>query len=315
MVAIQEVKMIFFSFFQGKKTKKIRETKSIFIKTSKMKQEDKFSDDPLENIKIENDFLKLKLKAQYGDAFLMGGNEKLPPEIENRFLKNIIAIEEAHQHVEYTTVYETMGKPGYKLIQDLKPGEIADALHVITTAMERKGILLNFCDGPYPDEVIYQFITEELFGHEIEKEPLPGMTCNFIYEEFHPNDKAEIEKNTHRFLRHWFTQSFDEYSSELDYHFITADARQLSQEAFFDKMKHFFDAFTAFKDDGYTIDHIKFELHDDGRGLGHAEGMLKYDAVLENGETVHFEGPYILYMRREDKCWSIFYFVMPGFAW
>ncbi len=34
-----------------------------------MEQEEKFSDDPLENMKIENEFLKLKLKAQYGDAF------------------------------------------------------------------------------------------------------------------------------------------------------------------------------------------------------------------------------------------------------
>ena len=36
-----------------------------------MEKDELFSDDPEENLRIENDFLKLKLKAQYGDAFFM----------------------------------------------------------------------------------------------------------------------------------------------------------------------------------------------------------------------------------------------------
>ncbi len=280
-----------------------------------MEQDEKFSDDPLENLKIENDFLKLKLKAQYGDAFFMQSNADLPPEIENQFLKNMMAFEENHQNAEYTTVYEKLGKPDYKPVTDLNPQEITLALKALTGSMKEHGINLDICDGPYPDEVIYQFITEELFGHEIEKEPVFGSSWNFIYEEFHPNDKVEIEKNTHEFLQHWFTRSFDEFSTELDYHFITADGRQLEKEVVLQKVQIFFDAFTDFKNDGYNIDAIKFELHEEERGLGHAEGMLKYDAVMENGEIIHYEGPYKLYMQRENKWWSIFYFVMPGFTW
>jgi hypothetical protein len=280
-----------------------------------MEQEEKFSDDPLENMKIENEFLKLKLKAQYGDAFFMQSEEALPPEVENQFLKNMIAFEEKHQNAEYTTVYETIGKPAYKPVDELKPEEIAGALQQVTDAMEQHGINLDICDGPYPDDVIYKFITEELFGHEIEKESAFGNGWNFIYEEFHPNDKAEIEKNTHSFLQHWFTRDFNEYSSELAYHFITAEGNQLDRITMLDKIKIFFDAFEEFKDDGYNIDEIKFELHGADSGIGHAEGMLKYDAVMENGEIIHYEGPYKLYMQREDKWWTIFYFVMPGFQW
>lgn len=81
---------------------------------------------------------------------------------------------------------------------------------------------LGFCDGPYPDEEIYVFITEELFAHKIDMVPVFGMNWNFIYEEFHPNNKAEIEKNTPRFFKHWSTREFDEFSNELDDHFITA---------------------------------------------------------------------------------------------
>ena len=53
-----------------------------------MEKDELFSDDPQENMRIENDFLKLKLKAQYGDAFFMESNADLPPEIENEFKKH-----------------------------------------------------------------------------------------------------------------------------------------------------------------------------------------------------------------------------------
>ena len=51
-----------------------------------MKGEEKFSDDANENFRIENEILKIKLKAQYGDAFHMETNADTPPEIENKFL-------------------------------------------------------------------------------------------------------------------------------------------------------------------------------------------------------------------------------------
>lgn len=280
-----------------------------------MEKDELFSDDPQENLRIENDFLKLKLKAQYGDAFFMQSNEDLAPEIENQFLKNMMAYEDTHANAEVTTVYESIGKPAYKSAGELNTAELPVELKRITAVMEEHGIALNICDGPYADEIIYTFITEELFAQEIEKVSVFGNGWNFIYEEFYPNDKVEIEKNTHDFLLHWFSRDFNEFSSELAYHFITADGRQLDRLAFIEKIKPFFDAFDAFKDDAYTIDEIKFELQDADHGLGHAEGMLKYDAVMENGEIIHYEGPYKLYMQREDKWWSIFYFVMPGFGW
>lgn len=53
----------------------------------------------------------------------------------------------------------------------------------------------------------------------------------------------------------------------------------------------------------------------DVNALGFSEGVYKYDAIMENGEMLHFVDPYKLYMRRENNYWSIFYFVMPGFKW
>jgi hypothetical protein len=44
-----------------------------------MPLEEKFSDDENENLRIENELLRIKLKAEYGDAFQMESNENLPP--------------------------------------------------------------------------------------------------------------------------------------------------------------------------------------------------------------------------------------------
>ena len=174
-------------------------------------EEEKFSEDPTENMKIENEFLKIKMKAQYGDGFFMSeGDESLSPEIENQFLKQIMSFERNFKNAEFISLYEKIGKPEYKKIEELQQIEIAGELIRLTTIMEKLGIILDINDGPYEDVVIYRFITEELFEQEVEKENfIAGGNWHFIYEEFYPNNKVEIEKNTHAFFQHWFTKSFD----------------------------------------------------------------------------------------------------------
>ena len=280
-----------------------------------MSQEEKFSDDEIENLRLENELLRIKLQAQYGDAFQMESNTNLPPEIENQFLTNIAAFEEASENPKTTTVYEKLGKPAYKSADDMSAAEISNQLSRITAIMEENNICLDICDGPYEDEVMYRFITEELFAHEIDLVPIFGMHWNFIYEEFHPNNKKEIEKNTHQFFKHWNARNFDEFSDELDYNIITADGRQMKREELYRTMNNFFESFHRFENDGYNIKMIDVAEQENGTAMGFSEGLYKYDAILENGELLHFEDAYKLYMRREDNYWSIFYFVMPGFKW
>ena len=281
-----------------------------------MQEDEKFSDDPVENIKLENEFLKIKLKAQYGDAFHMESNADIPPEIENQFLKNMMAFEDAHAKAEFTTVYESIGKPDYRPAEELTDIEVTAALERITDILEEHNMALDICDGPYPDRLIYTFITEELFAEETEMGGIAGMGYHFIYEEFHPNHKAEITKCTHQFLQHWFTQQFDEYATDLSSEIITFDGKEMSKATAIVKMQLFFNAFQQFKDDAYNIDKVIFEIKDEiNTGMGYAEGILKYDALLEKGESIHYEGPYKLYLQMEHNYWNIFYFVMPGFEW
>jgi hypothetical protein len=282
-----------------------------------MEHQEKFSDNPEENMRIENELLRIKLKAQFGEAFQMGmGEEEIPPEIENQFLKNVLAFEEAHVHTEYTTVYKRIGMPAYKPVAALTKGEMKTAAAALLSLLQENNINLDFCDGPYDEETVYRFITEEFFDHEVEKEAAKGMSSCFIYEEFHPNHKDDIEKRTHEFLQHFFTASFNEHSIELGDEIITADGQQLTKEQLLKKMQLYFDAYESLANDAWTTPHIQFELkEEEGRGMGFAEGGCKYDAVLDNKETLHFEGPYKIYMGMQYGIWQVFYFVLPGFKW
>jgi hypothetical protein len=268
-----------------------------------------------DKLSIENEIMKIKLQMQFGDDFVMKSNGSLPPEIENQFLKQIMAYEDNHKNVEEESVFERIGKPDFKKVTELKSDELSKELIRLNELMESKGIMLNICDGPYDDAVIYQFITEELFLENVEKEFVENSMYNFIYEEFHVNDKAEITKNTVQFMEHWFAREFDEHSYELANPMITAEGKVMPLPDLFKKMSLFFEAFDDFKNHKFMIGEVSFDLHGEDGGMGHAEGLVKYDAVLDNGEIVHFEGGYKLYMQRQGNWWDIFYFVMPGFNW
>ena len=84
----------------------------------KNQSEENLSDDPQENLRIENEILKLKMQAESGAVF-GGGIADLPPEIEAQFLQNIQKFEDAWKNVNYIKVYDYIGKPDYKKEDDL----------------------------------------------------------------------------------------------------------------------------------------------------------------------------------------------------
>jgi hypothetical protein len=293
----------------------MKKRKSNFIEIFFMEQEEKFSNNPEENLRIENELMRIKLKAQYGDAFQMGTSDGLTPEMENQFLKNILEFEASHEKGNSTTVYNRIGKPVYKLAEELTDEEMKMASEKLLALMKKHNIDLGFCHGPYSGETMYRFITEEFFSKEVPKSG-GRMISGFIYEEYYPNHKADIERCGHDFLRQFFTRSLSDQSFELSKEIITAEGQQMDREALLKKLQLYFDAFENFTNDGWTVAGTGFELQPENEsGMGFTEGMCKYDALLDNKETLHFEGPYKLYMNFQYGMWQVFYFVLPGFKW
>jgi len=191
--------------------------------------------------------------------------------------------------------------------------EIELALEQITCLMYEKNMEIYFGDG-YDSRLKYHFITEELFEHETDFTPMPGMTTHFDYEEFHPNHQKDIERATLKFLMGWFSRDIDECGWQLADYFALPDRKILSKGEVVTQLTNIFEAYTAFTDDKYLIKDIGFQLQEDG-GLGHAEGVLKYRATLESGEHISMEGPFKLYFTLERGYWSIFHIIFPGFRY
>lgn len=269
------------------------------------------SDDPEENLRLENELLHIKLQAELGAEQLNFGD--IPPEIENAFLKNVLAFEQAYANATRTKVYELLGNPAFTPASALTDTAIEAALETVINLLNQKNIEVDFI-AEYSNRTKYAFITEELFEHEVDDFMMQGMVMHFTYEEFHPNHKMDIEDHSKAFIEHWFEQAFDEHSNELASTFMLPDGRTFKKEAVLEKFGHFFEAYTAFTDCDFTITETSFELQDE-HGMGYAEGNVNYTATLESHETITLEGPFKLYFTKEYDYWCIFYFVFPGWAW
>jgi len=270
-----------------------------------------------EKLRQENELLRMKIQAQFGG--MSGTSGELPPEIENEFLKNVLAFEEQHASTEYTPVKVSslLNKAEFKRVEDLGDEDFEKEWTRLQNLMEEKRIGVDFI-RERDDRFKYKFITEELFDHETDGSMIiPAMNWNFIYEEFHPDHEREITDRTMEFLGGWFGLDTEKMKYGVISHFIQPDATILSQEEILAKIHLVFDSYRSFEDCKYHIFEVKFEMKesedDKLQAIGHSEGMVKYEAILENGERKTIEGPFKLYMTRDYDWWSIFYFVMAGF--
>ena len=270
-----------------------------------------FSDDPEEHLKIENDFLKLKLQAELGGDYESQGD--LPPEIENAFLKNVIEFEHQFSNASTKTLYEVLGNPSFEKAENLSDLQVEMAMAEMEELMLEKGIVVDYGED-YTIRLKYTFVTEELFLKESPFFHVPGMTMHYIYEEFHPNHRLDIKRDAENFIDHWFEQDFNEFSNEIGKELVNGNGETITREELFERLQNIFDSYTTFENPSFSIDDISFDLHDDEIGQGFAEGYVTYDAIMENGEQQHFEGPFKFYMQYEGW-WEIFYFVWPGFKW
>lgn len=274
---------------------------------------DFFSNDPEENLRIENEILHLKLKAELGGELV--GTEPLPPDLENKFLKNILELEHAFANNRQVKIFDFLGKPVFTKSIELNDEEIVVALKDLCALMEGKNIALDFSDE-YDARLKYTFITEELFEHETDDFEIPGLVTHYIYEEFHPNHRSDIESRAIEFIEGWVDRQINEDSWELGNSFILPDGVVFSKQELLHKIEALFASYTEFCKSSYSFEKIIFELKEDGEtGMGYVNGFISYDAILENGDTMLFEGPFEIHLSMEYKWWSIFYFSFPGFLW
>jgi hypothetical protein len=287
------------------------------MNTNNEDEEEKFSEDPDEQMRIENELLKLKMSAQFGGDFMAGDNGDLPPEIMNQFLNHIMSFEQsaADANGKTISVFDKIGRPLFKPASELSKNELTEQLERANKMLNEHKMELDICDGPYEDEVIYTFITQELFAHEVDDMHGFEGICHFIYEEFHPNHKADIKKTVKNFFNNFFRKSFNEYSSELGNHFTPKDGRVMTKEAVIQYFQTIFQSFSSFDNVSVKGGDFHFELDNNEGGKATASGAIKFDAILENNEIMNFSDHFMFEMDYRYNMWEIVYFEIPCFDW
>lgn len=278
---------------------------------------DKFSEDPEENTRLENEFLKMKIMAESGGVFGESENN-LPAEMMNEWLKNIVEFEKSFDNSKEIKLSEILGNPEFKDESDLDDEQLETAFHELRKLLEKNRINIDFL-RERDNRFRYSFITKELFQHE--SSLFPGMTTNFIYEEFHPDADLDIRNRTDEFFHAFFERRLGD--SEHPYfqgEFILPDGKVLPAAEMCKRFQAMYDAIPTFENTGFEIEKVDFEFKEEGTedgpektGLGYSEGTVQYDMIYSNGERRNIHGPFKIYLGMQWDWWSIYFFYLAGF--
>ncbi|MBK9228574.1 MAG: hypothetical protein IPL67_16360 [Ignavibacteria bacterium] len=257
----------------------------------------------LEEIEQENALLKMKLTAEFGMTD-SGGN--IDPEIENAWLKNIYEFEKSFAEHKRIKIYDYIGRPEYRNVSEIPTEEVATELDRVMDLLLQHNIELStLCD--YEDDVIYKFITEELFQLEIDEIRIEGMMTCFIYEEFYPNYEYDLRNHALDFIH-------DLLSENLRMEFF---CHLLEHQVEFQGSKHLINDFSMivmmfrescgpFSINDLNVDEISFSLE---TGEAIVNGRLSY-----NNSSGKQEGPFELGLKLHEQWWTVSRVVLPGFG-
>ncbi|HMQ70845.1 MAG TPA: hypothetical protein PKC58_17850, partial [Ignavibacteria bacterium] len=208
---------------------------------------------------------------------------KLDPEMENQWLNSVYEFENKFKDAKRITLYEFIGKPEFRSLENekLSEGEIAIELERIYKIMEENSIRLDaICEYENKDELLYRFITEELFNEEIDDMRIDGMNHCFIYEEFHPNHKYDLTQDSENFL-------YNVFESQLEkdfYGVFISDSLKFSdqnytKEEFIKLIRDFQNKGISFKFNSKEVKDVEFDLD---KRIANVSGIINYTIYSKN---------------------------------
>jgi hypothetical protein len=277
---------------------------------------EKFGEDAQEQLRIENEILRIKLQVELGGIIEdLGGNENIPIEVENMFLQNILDFEHQFEQAETLPILYILGNPTFKEANELNEFGLKSALNSFNKMMMEHHLQLNF-NTEYSNRQKYTFITEEFLYHRIVDVKVDGLITHFSYEDFHPNHHNAIEDKAASFISHWFDRNFHEYNNELADELMLQNGLIIPKSTVIKKFDNIFAAYKSFDNCEYAITNIEFEIDDETlKGNGFAEGAIHHQATLENYEQIIVEGKFKLSMQWINGEWKINFFSWPNFQW
>lgn len=278
-------------------------------------EEEKFSDHPEENLRLENEFLKMRMMVESGAIFGSESDNIIPPEIGNQFLKNVMEFERANAYAKPQKIFDLLGRPAFEYEKNLDDKKFQDEFIRLNKLLDYHNINVDFLTSK-TDRDKYHFITRELFEHETHFIPIKGMSTNFIYEEFHPDHKKDIEEITGDFLNDFFDRRLSVDTTYIDDEIILPDGIGISKAQLINRFYSMYEVAVEFQNYSYKIEKIEFDINDEEgapSAMGFSEGEIKYDMICKDGMRNTIHGPFKIYFGRQWESWNIYFFYLVGY--
>ena len=261
---------------------------------------------PGEDLKARSNLLKLKLQLEHG--MQVEDTSALSPEVENQWLESVYAFEQQYKDAKRVSVYDYIGRPPYSPCATLSAAGISKELKRLHSLMAANAVQLD-CLCEYDDAVIYRFITEEFFQHEMDDMRLPGMVYHFTYEEFHPNHDYDLRREANNFVEGVFARQWHE-----DYHGI-----MLARTTRFSGKEHdragVSGIITSFQEAHGKLCVEKFDIMeltiDTGVTTANVRATLSVSGK-RSGQPIRYEGECAFHFVHDDNYWYIESFALPG---
>ncbi|MFZ1322171.1 MAG: hypothetical protein WAT71_11505 [Ignavibacteria bacterium] len=224
---------------------------------------------------------------------------------ENQLKKHFYDFETIYNNAKKMKVFELLGKPEYKTINEISDREIRKELERLLKIIKNSRVIVDFyCK--YDDIAVYRFITEELFEEEVEDFQIEGMKFRFQFEEFHPNHDYEIRYLTQKFFELFLCKEWNVIHSGYQLsELIQHDTVKVKRDDFIKLILTFREKLKPVLIERIFFNIIKFDI---GKQTGSSEGILSY--AVENGK--HITGRFKLGLFF-SKYWVINKISFPGF--
>ncbi len=269
-----------------------------------------------DQLRLENDLLKLKMQAELGAHFGSFTRDDLPPEVEQQFLRQIMAFHEHRESHPPVLLREYLGKPLFRPSSELSPEALEPAWEKLLRLYDDKRLRVDFL-ADYPLAVRYDFMAIELMEEEIDPPMLDGQYLCFIYEEAHPNHDYDQRARTREFMEGFFGGTFHEHY--LSPEIITGASTTISLAQAQELLDRFHGMFASISEWDFRIKDTSVqtdsEMSEGMPRLGFTEGLVRYVAVSHDGSSQEIVGPFKLYMECVWDWWRVMHFHMHGFTW
>jgi len=252
-----------------------------------------------EDLRFENELLKLKIMAEHGatKVTVLPGKD-VPPEVENEMLKFFASCDDDTDDIEEIPIYDFIGRPDFVKEEDLSDELLPTELERLNDLLYEKNIIYSVL-ASVEDRLVYKFVTEDLFQHLILNIDDSDVGSHYFYEDFHPNHEYDTREACEEFMNAFFNSNVistedDDYATDLVRNF--------------DELCKFHEAFEEFRN-------VEYEFFDAAVIPGECirKATISFDAVTSVGlKPIHYSGEATFLVGYIEEFWTVVSAVFPG---